>query len=114
MSSPGTDSGTTMRKKVCNGEAPRVADAASNFFSAWFAFHRSARYRGVSLRLLAFALAFVLTSVVVMLPVLTQDNLHAFWHDTLESLFGVKNLLQQKTNQQNVEQGAGKGQTQSS
>jgi len=37
-----------------------------------------------------------------------------FWHDALESLFGVKNLLQQKTDQQNVAQGPGEGQTQSS
>ncbi|HEX3109533.1 MAG TPA: hypothetical protein VHU41_10600 [Thermoanaerobaculia bacterium] len=37
-----------------------------------------------------------------------------FWHDALQSLFGVKNLLQQKTDQKNVEQGAGEGQTQSS
>jgi hypothetical protein len=29
------------------------------------------------------ALAFVLTTVVVMLPVLTENNLHAFWHDTI-------------------------------
>lgn len=37
-----------------------------------------------------------------------------FWHDALESLFGVKNLLQQKTDTQKVAQGAGEGQTQSS
>lgn len=36
-----------------------------------------------------------------------------FWHDALGSLFGVKNLLQQKTDTQKVEQGAGQGQTQS-
>ncbi|HEY2324701.1 MAG TPA: hypothetical protein VGJ82_17705 [Thermoanaerobaculia bacterium] len=36
-----------------------------------------------------------------------------FWHDALGSLFGVKNLLQQKTDQKNVEQGSGQGQTQS-
>ena len=37
-----------------------------------------------------------------------------FWHDALESLFGVKNLLQQKTDTQKVAQGSGEGQTQSS
>src|SRR5438309_1752471 len=37
-----------------------------------------------------------------------------FWHDALESLFGVKNLLQQKTDQKNVAQGSGEGKTQSS
>jgi uncharacterized membrane protein len=33
--------------------------------------------------LVAFVLAFAITCVVVMLPVLTQDNLHSFWHDTI-------------------------------
>jgi hypothetical protein len=33
--------------------------------------------------LLAYVLAFALTVVVVMLPVLLDDNLHAFWKDTV-------------------------------
>ena len=33
--------------------------------------------------LLAFAIAFAVTCVVVMLPVLSQDNVRAFWHDTI-------------------------------
>lgn len=33
-----------------------------------------------------------------------------FWQDTLESLFGVKNLLRKKSGTQNVEQGSGEGQ----
>ena len=32
---------------------------------------------------LAFAVAYGATGLVVMAPVLLQDNLHAFWHDTL-------------------------------
>ena len=32
-----------------------------------------------------------------------------FWHDTLESLFGVKNMLRRRNQQQNVEQAAGAG-----
>jgi hypothetical protein len=32
-----------------------------------------------------------------------------FWHDTLESLFGVKNLLRRRNQQQNVEQASGAG-----
>ncbi len=34
-----------------------------------------------------------------------------FWHDTLESLFGLKNLLRQKTDTKNVEQQSGQGST---
>ena len=34
-----------------------------------------------------------------------------FWQDTLESLFGVKNLLRQKSATQNVEEESGTGQT---
>jgi hypothetical protein len=37
-----------------------------------------------------------------------------FWHDALESLFGVKNLLQKRGETQNVAQGTGQGNTQSS
>jgi hypothetical protein len=33
-----------------------------------------------------------------------------FWQDTLESLFGVKNLLRKKSDTKNVEQGSGEGQ----
>ncbi len=33
--------------------------------------------------LAAFVVAFAITCVVVMLPVLIQHNLHAFWHDTI-------------------------------
>ena len=33
MTSPGRESGAITRKKVRNGEAPRVADAASNLRS---------------------------------------------------------------------------------
>jgi hypothetical protein len=32
-----------------------------------------------------------------------------FWHDTLESLFGVKNLLRKKTDTQNIEERSGAG-----
>lgn len=32
-----------------------------------------------------------------------------FWEDTLESLFGVKNLLRKNTATKNVEQGSGEG-----
>jgi hypothetical protein len=32
-----------------------------------------------------------------------------FWHDTLESLFGVKNLLRKKTDTQNIEERSGTG-----
>lgn len=35
-----------------------------------------------------------------------------FWHDTLESLFGLKNLLRQRSQTGNVEQAAGAGKTQ--
>lgn len=34
-----------------------------------------------------------------------------FWHDTLESLFGLKNLLRQRGNVSNVEQASGAGMT---
>jgi hypothetical protein len=34
-----------------------------------------------------------------------------FWQDTLESLFGIKNLLRQKSATQNVEEESGTGQT---
>jgi hypothetical protein len=34
--------------------------------------------------LIAYAVAYVLTAVVVMLPVLLDDNLHAFWHDSIQ------------------------------
>jgi len=34
-----------------------------------------------------------------------------FWQDTLESLFGVKNLLRKRGEIQNVEQQSGEGQT---
>lgn len=37
-----------------------------------------------------------------------------FWQDTLESLFGVKNLLRKKSNTQNVEKESGAGQPKSS
>jgi len=33
-----------------------------------------------------------------------------FWQDALESLFGIKNLLRQKTDTQNIEQESGAGQ----
>ena len=33
-----------------------------------------------------------------------------FWQDTLESLFGVKNLLRQKSGTQNIETRSGDGQ----
>jgi len=33
-----------------------------------------------------------------------------FWQDALESLFGIKNLLRQKTDTQNIEQQSGAGQ----
>lgn len=33
-----------------------------------------------------------------------------FWQDTLESLFGIKNLLRQKSGTQNIEEQSGKGQ----
>ncbi len=65
--------------------------------------------------LLAFALAFVLTSVVVMLPVLTQDNLHAFWHDTISyqaqrgSPFSVWGLWGGLSIEQHLVQGAAAG-----
>jgi hypothetical protein len=36
-----------------------------------------------------------------------------FWHDTLESLFGLKNFLRDKSNTANVEQQSGAGQTRS-
>lgn len=36
-----------------------------------------------------------------------------FWHDTLESLFGLKNLLRQRGNVSNVEQSPGAGMTKS-
>lgn len=36
-----------------------------------------------------------------------------FWHDTLESLFGVKNLLRKKSDTRNSEQESGEGATQS-
>jgi hypothetical protein len=36
-----------------------------------------------------------------------------FWQDTLESLFGIKNLLRQKSSTQNVETASGAGQTRS-
>ena len=65
--------------------------------------------------LLAFALAFALTSVVVMLPVLTQDNLHAFWHDTISyqaqrgSPFSVWGLWGGLAIEQHLVQGAAAG-----
>lgn len=34
-----------------------------------------------------------------------------FWHDTLESLFGLKNFLRQKSNTKKVEQESGAGLT---
>ena len=33
-----------------------------------------------------------------------------FWQDTLESLFGIKNLLRQKSGTQNIETQSGTGQ----
>ena len=65
--------------------------------------------------IVAFALAFAVTSVVVMLPVLTQDNLHAFWHDTISyqaqrgSPFSVWGLWGGLGIEQHLVQGAAAG-----
>ncbi len=62
--------------------------------------------------LLAFALAFAITCVVVMLPVLTEDNLHAFWHHTIAyqsgrgSPFSIWGLWGGLSVEQHVVQGA--------
>lgn len=44
-----------------------------------------------------------------MLMILLLSLGAPFWHDTLESLFGVKNLLRRRNEQQNVEQARGAG-----
>jgi hypothetical protein len=65
--------------------------------------------------LVAFAVAFVVTAVVVMLPVLTQHNLHAFWHDTVSyqaqrgSPFSVWGLWGGLSIEQHLVQGAAAG-----
>ena len=65
--------------------------------------------------LVAFALTFAVTSVVVMLPVLTQHNLHAFWHDTISyqaqrgSPFSVWGLWGGLSIEQHLVQGAAVG-----
>jgi len=65
--------------------------------------------------LVAFAVAFVVTAVVVMLPVLTQHNLHAFWHDTVSyqaqrgSPFSVWGLWGGLSVEQHLVQGAAAG-----
>ncbi|MGZ4304593.1 MAG: hypothetical protein ACXVEW_04060 [Solirubrobacteraceae bacterium] len=65
--------------------------------------------------IVAFALTFAATSVVVMLPVLTQDNLHAFWHDTVSyqaqrgSPFSVWGLWGGLGVEQHLVQGAAAG-----
>jgi hypothetical protein len=62
--------------------------------------------------LLAFALAFAITCVVVMLPVLTEDNLRAFWHHTIAyqagrgSPFSIWGLWGGLSFEQHVVQGA--------
>jgi hypothetical protein len=65
--------------------------------------------------IVGFALTFAVTSVVVMLPVLTQHNLHAFWHDTISyqaqrgSPFSVWGLWGGLSVQQHLVQGAAVG-----
>lgn len=54
---------------------------------------------------------YMLTSIPGWLLTAALLSLGApFWHDALESLFGVKNLLRKKGDIKNVEQGAGQGQ----
>jgi hypothetical protein len=62
-----------------------------------------------------FALTFAVTSLIVMLPVLTQGNLHAFWHDTISyqaqrgSPFSVWGLWGGLGIEQHLVQGAAAG-----
>ena len=62
--------------------------------------------------LAAYVLAYGITAVVVMLPVLLNDDLHAFWHDTLSyqagrgSPFSVWGLWGGLSFEQHVVQGA--------
>ncbi len=65
--------------------------------------------------LVAYVLAYALTAVVVMLPVLLENNLHAFWHDTIAyqagrgSPFSVWGLWGGLGFEQHLVQGAGAG-----
>jgi hypothetical protein len=52
---------------------------------------------------------YVLTGLAVMTLLLSVGA--PFWQDTLESLFGIKNLLRKKSDTQNTEQRSGEGQT---
>jgi hypothetical protein len=51
---------------------------------------------------------FVLLGWAIMVLLLSVGA--PFWQDTLESLFGIKNLLRQKTGTQNIETVSGAGQ----
>jgi hypothetical protein len=63
--------------------------------------------------LISFAIAYALTAVVVMLPVLLDNNLHAFWHDSIAyqanrgSPFSVWGLWGGLGFEQHLVQGAG-------
>ncbi|HKR02879.1 MAG TPA: hypothetical protein VJT09_19530, partial [Pyrinomonadaceae bacterium] len=51
---------------------------------------------------------YVLTGLIVMTLLLSVGA--PFWQDALESLFGIKNLLRQKSGTKNVEDSSGQGQ----
>jgi hypothetical protein len=63
----------------------------------------------------AFVLAFAMTTVLVMLPVLIEHNLHAFWHDTISyqaqrgSPFSIWGLWGGLGIEQHLAQGAAAG-----
>ena len=54
---------------------------------------------------------FVLFGWTIMILLLSVGA--PFWQDALESLFGIKNLLRQKSSTQNVETQSGTGQPKS-
>ncbi len=76
---------------VSSAPARGVAMALAGFakFAPLILFPLFARGEGSSWPrkrgLVAYAVAFALTSVIVMLPVILDNNFHTFWHDSLES-----------------------------
>lgn len=88
------------------GFAPLTMDQLGNWWDNFWKPKNKAQWwidRLVDLkRLLGWALTVLLLSVGA-----------PFWQDTLESLFGVKNLLRKKSNTRNVETSSGEGQPRS-
>jgi hypothetical protein len=77
------------------GFTPLKAGDVSNFFSAtgsWTGASRSARFGYLFKQAAGWAIMVMLLSVGA-----------PFWQDTLESLFGIKNLIRKRSDTKNVE-----------